>query len=206
MVGHAGLLCEVLSVDGLVHNLLSTIQALIMDNHWRIRQSVVEQVPQLAKQFGVDMFQSKLEALFLSSLRDSVHKVRSTAVENIEKISGHFGAQWTVEHLMPKIIDQYQQSAGYANRVTTLNALPKIAVVMSEQQISQYLVSFIAKATKDGVANVRFQACKTFIWLLEKQKFSSKDIDSIIKPALNDVTEDSDGDVQYFAQVALGLC
>jgi len=34
-----------------------------------------------------------------------------------------------------------------------------------------------------------FQACKTFIWLLEKQKVSRKDIDSIIKPALNDVTE-----------------
>lgn len=30
-----------------VHSLLHTVQNLIMDNHWRIRQSVVEQVPKL---------------------------------------------------------------------------------------------------------------------------------------------------------------
>ena len=34
-----------------------------MDNHWRIRQSVVEQVPKLSRLFGMEMFQSKLEAL-----------------------------------------------------------------------------------------------------------------------------------------------
>merc|ERR1712217_864730 len=102
-----GLICEVLSVDGLVHNLLHTISNLIMDNHWRIRQSVVEQVPKLAKLFGVDMFQSKLEALFLSSLRDSVHSVRETAIQNLKEITDNFGGHWTVEHLLPKIVEQY---------------------------------------------------------------------------------------------------
>merc|ERR1712151_1246612 len=41
IVSHAGLICEVLSVDGIAHSLLHTIQNLIMDNNWRIRQSVV---------------------------------------------------------------------------------------------------------------------------------------------------------------------
>merc|ERR1711920_667043 len=87
IVRQAGLICEVLSVDGLVHSLLHTIQGLIMDNHWRIRQSVVEQVPKLAKLFGADMFQSKLEALYLSSFRDSVHSVRQAAIKHLKEIS-----------------------------------------------------------------------------------------------------------------------
>merc|ERR1712014_434050 len=139
IVSHAGLVCEVLSVDGLVHSLLHTIQNLIMDNHWRIRQSVVEQVPKLAKLFGVDMFQSKLEALFLSSLRDSVHSVRATAIDNLKEITMHFGGSWTVEHLLPKLVEQYSQSSGYANRVTTLHVLPQVSGVMSAEQIVQFI-------------------------------------------------------------------
>ena len=47
-----------LGVDGLIHSLLHIVQRLIMDNHWRIRQCVVEQVSQLAKLFGIEMYQS----------------------------------------------------------------------------------------------------------------------------------------------------
>merc|ERR1712151_156995 len=103
IVSHAGIICEVLGVDGLVHSLLHTIQNLMMDTHWRIRQSVVEQIPKLTKLFGVEMFQSKLEALFLSSLRDSVHSVRLAAVKNLKSICENFGPQWTMDHLLPKI-------------------------------------------------------------------------------------------------------
>merc|ERR1711990_675780 len=65
IVGHSGTICEVLGADGLMHSLLNTIQSLIMDNHWRIRQSVVEQIPLLAKHFGQELFTSKLETLFI---------------------------------------------------------------------------------------------------------------------------------------------
>merc|ERR1712039_639775 len=150
IVSHAGLLCEVLSD---MADILQQIQNLIMDNHWRIRQSVVEQVPKLARLFGVDMFQSKLEALFLSSLRDSVHSVRQAAILHLKEIADTFGAAWTVDHLLPKIVEQYSQSAGYANRVTTLHVLPKVSGVMTSDQIVQFLVPLLVKATKDSVPN-----------------------------------------------------
>lgn len=203
IVSHAGLLCEVLGVDGLVHSLLHTIQSLIMDNHWRIRQSVVEQVPKLARLFGVDMFQSKLEALFLSSLRDSVHSVRQAAIENLKEIAETFSAQWTVEHLMPKIMEQYSQSSGYANRVTTLQVLPRVSSVMNAEQVQQLIVPLLIKATKDSVPNVRFCACRTIMWVLEHGPALDK---NTIKPTLLDLEHDSDSDVQYYAQRALQLC
>jgi len=202
IVSHAGLLCEVLGVDGLVHSLLHTIQSLIMDNHWRIRQSVVEQVPKLAKLFAVDMFQSKLEALFLSSLRDSVHSVRQAAILNLKEIAETFSAQWTVEHLMPKIMEQYSQSAGYANRVTTLQVLPQVSSVMNAAQVGSLIVPLLIKATKDSVPNVRFCACRIIMSTLEQFPETSKDI----KPTLLELEHDSDSDVQYYAQRALLLC
>merc|ERR1712157_492085 len=133
---------------------LHTIQNLIMDNHWRIRQSVVEQVPKLARLFGVDMFQSKLEPLFLSSLRDSVHSVRQAAILHLKEIAETFGSRWTVEHLLPKLVEQYSQSSGYANRVTSLQVLPQVSGVMSAEQIVQFSLPLLIKATKDSVPNV----------------------------------------------------
>lgn len=206
IVSHAGLICEVLSVDGLVHSLLHTIQSLIMDNHWRIRQSVVEQVPKLAKLFGVEMFQSKLEALFLSSLRDSVHSVRQGSILHLKEIAETFGSQWTVEHLLPKIVEQYSQSAGYANRVTTLQVLPQVSHVMTPEQIVQYIVPLLVKATKDTVPNVRFCACQTIAWIMDHHSLGSQAVSTVIKPALVDLEHDSDVDVQYYAQRAVALC
>jgi len=206
IVSHAGLICEVLSVDGLVHSLLHTIQSLIMDNHWRIRQSVVEQVPKLARLFGVEMFQSKLEALFLSSLRDSVNAVRQAAITHLKEIADVFGAQWTVEHLLPKIVEQYSQSAGYANRVTTLNALPRVAGVMTPDQIVQFIVPLLIKATKDSVPNVRFCACRVIMWMMEHHNLGTVCTSTVVKPALLELEHDSDVDVQYYAQRALLLC
>merc|ERR1719183_970036 len=113
------------------------------------------------------MFQSKLEALFLSSLRDSVHSVRLSAIKNLAEITKAFGAQWAVENLLPKIVEQYSQSAGYANRVTTLHVLPQVATVMTADQIVQFIVPLLIKATKDSVPNVRFCACRTIMWIME---------------------------------------
>jgi serine/threonine-protein phosphatase 2A regulatory subunit A len=206
IVSHAGLICEVLGVDGLVHSLLRTIQDLVIDNHWRIRQSVVEQVPKLAKLFGVEMFQSKLETLFLSSLRDSVHSVRQAAILQLKEIVETFGKDWTVDHLLPKLVEQYSQASGYANRVTTLNVLPQVSGVMTADQIVQYVVPLLIKATKDTVPNVKFCACRMIMWMMENHNLGSVSINSIIKPTLLELEHDSDIDVQYYAQRAANLC
>mmetsp|Transcript_119614 Transcript_119614/g.349816 ORF Transcript_119614/g.349816 Transcript_119614/m.349816 type:complete len:220 (-) Transcript_119614:477-1136(-) len=203
IVSHVGLICEILSVDGLVHSLMHTIQNLVIDNHWRIRQSVVEQVPKLARLFGVDMFQSKLEALFLSSLRDSVHSVRHAAILNLKEITETFGSAWTVEHLLPKLIDLYSQSSGYANRVTTLHVMPPVSGVMSAEQIVEFLIPLLIKAMKDSVPNVRFSACTTLSWMMQNHNLGSASINTLIRPALLELEHDSDIDVQYFAQQAL---
>merc|ERR1712050_445537 len=100
------------------------------------------------------------------------------------EISEAFGAGWTIEHLLPKIIEQYSQSAGYANRVTTLHVLPRVSNVMTADQICQYVVPLLIKATKDSVPNVRFTACRTILWMLEKRSLSASAVNSLMKPTL----------------------
>lgn len=202
-VSHAGLICEVLGMDSQTHTLLNTIQGLIMDNQWRIRCSVVEQVPKLARHFGPEMFQSKLESLFISSLTDSVHSVRVAATDQHKEIALVFGAQWTVEHLLPKLVDQYSQNSGYSHRVTTLQVLPQVAHVMTPNQIVQFVVPLLINATKDSVPNVRFCACQKIKYMIDNHNLPAASISSVIRPALSDLHQDPDTDVRYYASLAL---
>jgi len=206
IVSHAGLVCEVIGTEGLVQSLLHTVQNLIMDNHWRIRESVVEQVPKLSRLFGMELFHNKLEAIFLSSLRDSVHSVRQAATHHLAEIAKIFGPTWTEEHLLPKLLEQYSASSGYANRVTTLHVLPQVSIVMTPEQLNQYIVPLLVKATKDSVPNVRFCACRTITWMIERHNLGSQTLSTMIKPALLELEHDSDIDVQYYSQRALLLC
>jgi len=212
IVSHAGTFCDVLGVEQFGHSCLNTIQTLILDNHWRIRRSVVEQVPKLAAKFEVDMYQLKLEALFISSLKDSVFSVRKEALQQLKSIADRFGQQWSAEHLLPKILELYQgntSTTGYANRVTTLQALPRVWESVSDDVgATKSVTDLLSKALTDSVPNVRFCACKMICELLVqtfpeggKASFVRK-----IKQSLTELVTDSDSDVQFFAQQALNRC
>eukprot|EP00931_Biecheleriopsis_adriatica_P049848 TRINITY_DN2883_c0_g1_i2.p1 TRINITY_DN2883_c0_g1~~TRINITY_DN2883_c0_g1_i2.p1 ORF type:complete len:599 (-),score=119.89 TRINITY_DN2883_c0_g1_i2:41-1837(-) len=212
MVSHAGLICEVLASESLCVSLMQTITNLVIDNHWRIRQSVVEQIPALARLLGKDFFESKLESIVLSSLRDSVHSVRQAAIQKIEEIAQVFSkdpsvkSNWTVDHLLPKLVEQYSTSTGYANRVTTLHVLPQVSSVMSQDQVAQYVLPLVVRATKDSVPNVRFCACSTLTAIINSKKISPQHMSSEVRKVLLELEHDSDIDVQYYAQQALQTC
>jgi len=214
IVSHAGTLCNVLGVDQFVHSCLNTIQTLILDNHWRIRRSVVEQVPKLAAKFEVDMYQQKLEALFISSLRDSVFSVRKEALLQLKSIADRFGKQWVADHLLTKILELYAgNNNGYANRVTTLQALPRVWNNIADNPSSvKSATDLLCKALTDTVPNVRFSACSTIAELLVQLSEKASDAPNKaafvkkIKATLTELVTDSDSDVQYFAQQALNRC
>eukprot|EP00811_Abedinium_folium_P033690 NODE_6634_length_1653_cov_13.439056.p1 GENE.NODE_6634_length_1653_cov_13.439056~~NODE_6634_length_1653_cov_13.439056.p1 ORF type:complete len:457 (-),score=108.63 NODE_6634_length_1653_cov_13.439056:281-1516(-) len=206
VVSHSGLVCEVLGADALVQSLLPTIQNLTMDNHWRIRQSVVEQMPKIARLFGAKLFELKLEALFLSGLRDSVHSVRKASIAQLKEIAEAFDSQWVVDHLLPELVDQYSQSAGYANRVTTLQLLPQVAGVLAPDQVEMFVVPLLVRATKDSVPNVRFCACRNLMWVMERGILGAHCITDLVKPTLQELKDDVDTDVQFDSRRALTFC
>jgi len=205
-VSSVGPLCELLGDGAPARSLLGAVQGFALDDRWRIRQKAVEQVPGLARLFGVSVFESTLEAMCLSSLRDPVHSVREVASRTLREITSTFGPRWTVERLLPKLADQYSQGAGYANRVTSLHALKQLSGAMSPEQVMQFVVPVLVKATKDGVPNVRICACLTIMWLAENCDLGSAAISTVIRPTLVELKHDSDIDVQYYSQRAIAAC
>mmetsp|Transcript_44164 Transcript_44164/g.99602 ORF Transcript_44164/g.99602 Transcript_44164/m.99602 type:complete len:592 (+) Transcript_44164:69-1844(+) len=201
VVNHTGSICEVLGLEP-VQQLLSTLPTLSMDNQWRIRMAVVSQIPILGQQFGTDLFQSKLEGLFLGFLGDSVNAVRVAAVENLEPIVKAFGPQWTTDHFLPRVLEQNTATQGYLNRLTALHALSKVATVMTPEQVAKHITPVLVDAMKDKVPNVKFCSCKIIQELAGIQKLQAPSV-TIIKPALSDLrAQDSDPDVQMEARKA----
>lgn len=210
-VNHAGLICEIL---GDMHSapIHPMVQGLIMDNHWRIRQAVVFQVPKLAKKLGQDQYTKQFEPVLLSSLKDSVYSVRKAAIDMLREVANIFGAQWTAEKLVPKILEGYKDNAGYANRVTTLQALPQVWDVVTgpqgsvDEEMVKSIIDLLVKALKDGVPNVRFCACKMIVQLCEKSGIREADKKSLAEKArapLKALEQDSDLDCQFYSAQAV---
>jgi hypothetical protein len=67
----------VIGIDLLSQSLLPAIVELAEDRHWRVRLAIIEYIPLLASQLGVDFFDDKLGALCMQWLGDQVHTLPS---------------------------------------------------------------------------------------------------------------------------------
>jgi len=63
----------VIGIDLLSQSLLPAIVELAEDRHWRVRLAIIEYIPLLASQLGVDFFDDKLGTLCMQWLGDQVH-------------------------------------------------------------------------------------------------------------------------------------
>lgn len=71
---------QVIGIDLLSQSLLPAIVELAEDRHWRVRLAIIEYIPLLASQLGVDFFDDKLGALCMQWLGDQVHTLPSSNV------------------------------------------------------------------------------------------------------------------------------
>jgi hypothetical protein len=75
--GNLRLICccsfvQVIGIDLLSQSLLPAIVELAEDKHWRVRLAIIEYIPLLASQLGVDFFDDKLGTLCMQWLGDQV--------------------------------------------------------------------------------------------------------------------------------------
>lgn len=68
-------LLQVIGIDLLSQSLLPAIVELAEDKHWRVRLAIIEYIPLLASQLGVDFFDDKLGSLCMHWLGDKVRFV-----------------------------------------------------------------------------------------------------------------------------------
>lgn len=87
-----------------------------------MRLAIIENVPLLASQLGVDFFNEKLSKLCMIWLGDTVFQIRQASTENLKKLTEVFGVEWANTAIVPKVVEM-SQASNYLYRMTTLFAI-----------------------------------------------------------------------------------
>jgi hypothetical protein len=89
------------------------------------------------------------------------------------------------------------QNSGYSNRMTTVNALTRLASVLGTEQVEIHILPVVIKGCKDVVPNVRFTSCASLNQLMQWQKVDPQMVTSTVMPCLQELMQDSDADIRY---------
>lgn len=95
---------------------------LAEDKQWRVRQAIIEYIPLLATQLGVEFFDEQLSNLCMSWLSDAVFSIREAATVNLRKLTEVFGVPWAKEAIIPKVLEKAEKP-NYLDRMTTVFAI-----------------------------------------------------------------------------------
>ena len=116
------LICVVIGIELLSQSLLPAIVQLAEDKQWRVRLAIIEYIPLLAGQLGVQFFDDKLSTLCMSWLGDTVFSIREAATKNLKKLTEVFGVEWASDAIIPKVTVMGKHP-NYLYRMTTCFAI-----------------------------------------------------------------------------------
>lgn len=112
----------VIGIELLSQALLPAIIQLAEDKQWRVRLAIIEYIPLLASQLGVQFFDEKLSTLCMGWLGDTVFSIREAATHNLQKLTEVFGVEWASEAIIPRVM-QMGNHPNYLYRMTTCFAI-----------------------------------------------------------------------------------
>eukprot|EP01095_Lingulamoeba_sp_RSL-Kostka_P017418 TRINITY_DN9023_c0_g1_i1.p1 TRINITY_DN9023_c0_g1~~TRINITY_DN9023_c0_g1_i1.p1 ORF type:complete len:585 (+),score=188.29 TRINITY_DN9023_c0_g1_i1:120-1874(+) len=193
---------EVVGIDLLSQNLLPAIKDLAEDRQWRVRLAIIEYIPLLSSQLGVEFFDDKLSGLCMCWLGDPVCSIREAATKNLKKLIEVFGLEWAQNNIIPKVLNRHSHS-NYLYRMTTLCAIGHLSEVVTKEIIVETMLPLVVKMASDPVPNIRFNVAKI---LNTVSKYVDPEVtEKDIIPTLQQLLEDKDKDVQYFANESIQI-
>jgi serine/threonine-protein phosphatase 2A regulatory subunit A len=197
---------QVIGVELLSQSLLPAIQDLAQDKKWRVRLSIIQHIPALAKQLGPEFFEAKLADLSMSWLGDQVYSIREAATANLTKLAEAFGVPWAKLNIIPKIANLGTHKS-YLFRMTALTAIKDLAKQFAADKsggldlTATKLLPVVLKLATDPVPNVRSNVAKT---LGEITPYvSTTTLNTDVLGCLKKLLGDQDSDVRYYAHFAI---
>lgn len=186
---------EILSDSGL----LSSIVELAEDKQWRVRLSLIEYIPLIARQLSRNHFDDKLKKLCVLWLSDSVFSIRMAAAENIVNLVDIFGEDWAMEFIVPEAL-KMKSMPNYLFRMVILVLISGLADVCSKPTLAKLLPEVIDMAD-DPVSNIKFNVAKALTVLI--RKLDKKLVIEKVKPCLEKLQKCTDPDVREYAAIGL---
>lgn len=203
VIDNMDLVAEAVGPTQLAASLLPALLDLAKDPKWRVRMAVISKSSMLAKHLGVKTFEKKLQAIVVNSLSDHVYAIREKSCIQIGEIVAEYGGKWAAERFFPSAFAIYDKTTNYLHRMTCLLVISACAASCPPDVIEKNLLPVVLQACTDDVPNVRLMAAKTIKELIPKSDAACM---SKLKPALERLTKDTDGDAAFFSNVALNLC
>ncbi|CDK27246.1 unnamed protein product [Kuraishia capsulata CBS 1993] len=202
---------EVIGIQLLSESLLPAITGLANDKLWRVRLAIIQQIPLLAEQLGVAFFDQALGQLCMEWLWDSVYSIREAAVANLQKLTKIFGEEWARSELIRRILEKEGEDFdNFTCRITCLFAVKSLVPVVNNSIIANDILPFIEKLERDAVPNIRFNVAKALLVVSKSLLVPGSDsgayvdiVRSKIVPSLEELKNDEDVDVRYFAEQSL---
>ena len=185
---------------------MPALKDLSEDKNWRIKLSVVEQYPALAKQLGEQFFTEKLVQICLNWLNDNVYSIRMAAIDNFKELTKIFGSAWCERNVLKKLLEMRLEQ-NYLYRLTTLFGIAELSEVMNMQIVKKSFIPVLQQMAKDKIPNIRMNVAKT-IHKIRKKLYSAQvtqvesQIDQELIQILNDLKGDEDDDVKFFTRKA----
>eukprot|EP00297_Palpitomonas_bilix_P003329 CAMPEP_0113888016 /NCGR_PEP_ID=MMETSP0780_2-20120614/12591_1 /TAXON_ID=652834 /ORGANISM="Palpitomonas bilix" /LENGTH=574 /DNA_ID=CAMNT_0000876725 /DNA_START=146 /DNA_END=1870 /DNA_ORIENTATION=- /assembly_acc=CAM_ASM_000599 len=192
---------EVVGADSISQTVLPKIIASMQDKQWRVREAIVRNAPALGSVLGVDVFGSKLLSLLLEALADSVQKIRSSAVETIQPLSKNFGWDYVYKNFLSKALSLFEEKKYYLHRMTSIYSVMEASSVAPKNVVTETLLPIVIKSFADPVPNIRILACKAVVKIAPFADASA--LQSRVKARMQELSQDKDDDVRFFAGEAL---
>jgi len=191
---------EVVGTD-LMNPLVQHLKNLIDDKKWRVRISAYETIVDLALFYqNYDLFSKVMEPIFMGFLKDRAHTIREYGVKRLPNLIQVYKIDWVYASLLPKLNEALNKENGYLFRISALYCLQAVAQSVAQDVANDKVIPLLLKAGKDSVPNVKFTVIKILKSIAGKNDGTTN---QLMKPILQELTNDTDRDVQYFAQDAL---
>jgi serine/threonine-protein phosphatase 2A regulatory subunit A len=119
---------DYLGAEQLKASVLPWFEELISDPHWRVRHSVILALPLLARQLGLEFFESRLLSRSRDWLHDPVSTIRDSAMEAFIEVAEVFGDGWAAETAVPMLLEELHNPF-YLYRITCIQVSSLLALV-----------------------------------------------------------------------------
>jgi len=189
---------ELHGIEQLSESICPCIVDLAKDKSWRIRESVIDMLPQL---IGRNIVETQLKEELFGLMTDQVFEVRSAAAKAMFLICQEENDQkWSIQ-----ILDQIAanvnlgQSTNYLYRQSAIEAITHLAVLVPTESWLNALFNF----SEDRVPNVRFKFCKAIKEIHESGCISGNIVDDVKSRLTPLIEKETDQDVRYFCSKTL---
>lgn len=174
--------------------LVPVVITLFADPKWRIRETVVAQLPSLVSALGKSA--DDVLDVCVKALSDRVATIRTAGCTSCSRLLQEHGTQWFETTLTPKI-SQMVQAEAFMHRLTLMQLVTSIATVpqLESRTVQRVILPMFNALVNDKVANVRLNVARAIHALRDGGKVSRTDVDGY----LDRLAHDGDDDVKFAA-------